>query len=164
MLESIVDLGGFKGDYTSADDDPIQQAIEAALEFYHADMVSGGKGMGALYDYQQEQAAHRAALHRLLYNSPPQDVDACECEAADAEVHTQFKARSNTEGIRTYGARARRINTGIHLRATRPDAATDAECGATDGVAVDCDSADYEAENICGFCIEDRNLRRNMGA
>ena len=28
-----------------------------------------------------------------------------ECEAADAEVHAQFKARNNAEGIRTYGAR-----------------------------------------------------------
>ena len=161
MLESIVDLGGFKGDYTSADDDPIQQAIEAALEFYHADMVSGGKGMGALYDYQQEQAAHRAALHRLLYNSPPQDVDACECEAADAEVHAQFKARQNNSPP-AYPPPL--INTGVHLRAERADAITEAECGATDGVAVDCDSADYEAENICGFCIHQRRQNRLQSA
>ena len=55
-----------------------------------------------------------------------------------------------------------RVNTGVHLRATRADAVTDAECGATDGIAVDCDSADYEARGICGFCIEDRNFLRDM--
>lgn len=65
------------------------------------------------------------------------------------------------EGIRTYGARALRINTGVHLHAERDSA--QAECGATDGVLVECDRADYEARGICGFCIDGRNVSAAKG-
>ena len=76
------------------------------------------------------RAERRAAVAALIEAFVMANIASqCECATADAEVHSQFKARSNAEGIRT-------LNTGVHLHAERDSA--QAECGATDGVLVEC--------------------------
>ena len=165
--------------FTDADKDNIQSvraahgfptntaAIRWALDLAAADAALDGAGAAAIEAIKAYQRLDNEEVKRLAFGKIAaafgfgECVDTCECEAADAEVHAQFKARQNNSPP-AYPPPL--INTGVHLRAERADAITEAECGATDGVAVDCDSADYEAENICGFCIHQRRQNRLQSA